>query len=240
MPARGARARAAQLRVAAGDPPAARSHAAAQGADQRARIIELLCAIPGSSSTLAQVLIAEFGLDMARCPTVRLFVSSAEAPSRPPRISWPPALRSNPAQAPLADRARQGSRPTKGTYFAAHFAPARPSAASPSDRRHPARNPGRLFPHRRRPGPTASSAPAGSASATPPNTARADSNANSKRSGTPSRGNAPKSTSRPPEPADTLQLRPHSPTNDRSANVARPLVDFTGANARPYPGALPG
>ena len=74
--------------------------------------------------------------------------------SRPSRISWPPALRSNPAQAPLADRARQGRRPTKGTDFAADFPQLRGRLRrAQSDRRHPARNPGRLLRHRPRPGP---------------------------------------------------------------------------------------
>jgi hypothetical protein len=101
---------------------------------------------PGLQVHAAQVLIAEIRPQHGSLPDRQALRLIGRSTSRPPRISWPPALRSNPAQAPLADRARQGRRPTKGTYFAAHFAQLRGRLRrAQSDRRHPARNPGRLF-----------------------------------------------------------------------------------------------
>ena len=61
-----------------------------------AQIVELLCTIPGVQAHAAQVLIAECGLDMTRVPDRRALRVLGRRLPRPPRISRPPTLGTNP------------------------------------------------------------------------------------------------------------------------------------------------
>ena len=101
-----------------------------------AKIVELLCTIPGVQAHAAQVLIAECGLDMSRVPDRRALRLLGRRMPRPPRVSRPPALGTDPPRAELAapsqltECARAAVR-TKGTYLAAHFAQLRGRRGEP-------------------------------------------------------------------------------------------------------------
>jgi transposase len=90
-----------------------------------AQIVELLCTIPGVQVHAAQVLIAECGLDMARFPTVKHFVSWAGAcPGHHESAGRRRSGHTRPGPRWLTDTltecAKAAAR-TKGTYLAAHF-----------------------------------------------------------------------------------------------------------------------
>lgn len=100
-----------------------------------AKIIELLCTIPGVQVHAAQVLIAECGLDMTVFPTVGHFASWAGAcPGHDQSAGRRKSGRSRPGPswltAQLTECARAAAR-AKGTYLAAHFAQLRGRRGEP-------------------------------------------------------------------------------------------------------------
>jgi transposase len=100
-----------------------------------AKIIELLCTIPGVQVHAAQVLIAECGLDMSVFPTVGHFASWAGAcPGHHQSAGRRKSGRSRPGPswltAQLTECARAAAR-AKGTYLAAHFAQLRGRRGEP-------------------------------------------------------------------------------------------------------------
>jgi transposase len=100
-----------------------------------ARIVELLCTIPGVQVHAAQVLIAECGLDMSVFPTVGHFASWAGAcPGHHQSAGRRKSGRSRPGPswltAQLTECARAAAR-AKGTYLAAHFAQLRGRRGEP-------------------------------------------------------------------------------------------------------------
>jgi transposase len=100
-----------------------------------ARIVELLCTIPGVQAHAAQVLIAECGLDMTVFPTVGHFASWAGAcPGHHQSAGRRRSGRSRPGPSwltsQLTECARAAAR-AKGTYLAAHFAQLRGRRGEP-------------------------------------------------------------------------------------------------------------
>jgi transposase len=100
-----------------------------------AKIVELLCTIPGVQVHAAQVLIAECGLDMSVFPTVGHFASWAGAcPGHHQSAGRRKSGRSRPGPswltAQLTECARAAAR-AKGTYLAAHFAQLRGRRGEP-------------------------------------------------------------------------------------------------------------
>ncbi len=100
-----------------------------------ARIVELLCTIPGVQTHAAQVLIAECGLDMGRFPTVAHFASWAGAcPGHHESAGRRRSGQTRPGPRWLTDAltecAKAAAR-TKGTYLAAHFAQLRGRRGEP-------------------------------------------------------------------------------------------------------------
>jgi transposase len=100
-----------------------------------AKLIELLCTIPGVHVHAAQVLIAECGLDMSVFPTVGHFASWAGAcPGHHQSAGRRKSGRSRPGPswltAQLTECARAAAR-AKGTYLAAHFAQLRGRRGEP-------------------------------------------------------------------------------------------------------------
>src|SRR5215212_9820419 len=100
-----------------------------------ARIIELLCTIPGVQAHAAQVLIAECGLDMTLFPTVGHFASCAGAcPGQHESAGRRRSGRTRPGPRWLTDQLTECARAavrTKGTYLAAHFAQLRGPRGEP-------------------------------------------------------------------------------------------------------------
>jgi transposase len=100
-----------------------------------ARIVELLCTIPGVQIHAAQVLIAECGLDMARFPTVAHFVSWAGAcPGHHESAGRRRSGQTRPGPRWLTDALTECARAavrTKDTYLAAHFAQLRGRRGEP-------------------------------------------------------------------------------------------------------------
>jgi transposase len=91
-----------------------------------ARVVELLCTIPGVAVRTAQVLIAECGLDMARFPTVGHFASWAGmCPGHHESAGRRRSGRTRPGPRWLTEaltEAAKAAARTKGTYLAAHHA----------------------------------------------------------------------------------------------------------------------
>lgn len=91
-----------------------------------ARIVELLCTIPGVGVRTAQVLIAECGLDMTRFPTVGHFASWAGmCPGHHESAGRKRSGRTRPGPRWLTEaltEAAKAAARTKGTYLAAHHA----------------------------------------------------------------------------------------------------------------------
>jgi transposase len=123
-----------------------------------AKIVELLCTIPGVALRTAQVLIAECGLDMSRFPTAGHLASWAGiCPGHHESAGRRRSGRTRPGPKWLkrsADRVRQVRRPHQGHLLrrslrAAPWTPRR----TQGDRRYPPRHPRRLLLHRSRPGP---------------------------------------------------------------------------------------
>jgi transposase len=100
-----------------------------------ARIVELLCTIPGVHTHAAQVLIAECGLDMTRFPTVGHFASWAGAcPGHHESAGRRRSGRTRPSPRWLTDQLTECARAavrTKGTYLAAHYAQLRGRRGEP-------------------------------------------------------------------------------------------------------------
>jgi transposase len=100
-----------------------------------ARIVELVCTIPGVQIHAAQVLIAECGLDMARFPTVAHFVSWAGAcPGHHESAGRRRSGQTRPGPRWLTDALTECARAavrTKDTYLAAHFAQLRGRRGEP-------------------------------------------------------------------------------------------------------------
>ena len=100
-----------------------------------AKIVELLCTIPGVAVRTAQVLIAECGLDMSRFPTVGHFASWAGiCPGHHESAGRKKSGRTRPGPkwltAALTESAKAAAR-TKGTYLAAHHAQLRGRRGEP-------------------------------------------------------------------------------------------------------------
>lgn len=94
--------------------------------EPHARLVELLCTIPGVAARTAQVLIAECGLDMSIFPTVAHFASWAGmCPGHHESAGRRRSGRTRPGPRwlteALTEAAKAASR-TKGTYLAAHHA----------------------------------------------------------------------------------------------------------------------
>jgi transposase len=100
-----------------------------------ARIVELLCTVPGVQAHAAQVLIAECGLDMTRFPTVAHFASWAGAcPSHNESAGRRRTGRTRPGPRWLTDQLTECAKAavrTKGTYLAAHYAQLRGRRGEP-------------------------------------------------------------------------------------------------------------
>jgi transposase len=100
-----------------------------------AKIVELLCTIPGVQAHAAQVLIAECGLDMTLFPTVGHFASWAGAcPGHHESAGRRRSGRTRPGPRWLTDQLTECARAavrTKGTYLAAHFAQLRGRRGEP-------------------------------------------------------------------------------------------------------------
>ena len=90
-----------------------------------ARIVELLCTIPGVQTHAAQVLIAECGLDMSRFPTVAHFASWAGAcPGHHESAGRRRSRQTRPGPRWLTDALTECAKAavrTKGTYLAAQY-----------------------------------------------------------------------------------------------------------------------
>jgi transposase len=91
-----------------------------------ARVVELLCTIPGVAVRTAQVLIAECGLDMTRFPTVGHLASWAGiCPGHHESAGRRRSGRTRPGPRWLTEaltEAAEAAARTKGTYLAAHHA----------------------------------------------------------------------------------------------------------------------
>lgn len=100
-----------------------------------AKIVELLCTIPGVQAHAAQVLIAECGLNMAVFPTVGHFVSWAGAcPGHHQSAGYRRSGRTRHGPRWLTEQLTECARAavrTKGTYLAAHFAQLRGRRGEP-------------------------------------------------------------------------------------------------------------
>jgi transposase len=100
-----------------------------------AKIVELLCTIPGVQAHAAQVLIAECGFDMTLFPTVGHFASWAGAcPGHHESAGRRRSGRTRPGPRWLTDQLTECARAavrTKGTYLAAHFAQLRGRRGEP-------------------------------------------------------------------------------------------------------------
>jgi transposase len=100
-----------------------------------ARIVELLCTIPGVQTHAAQVLIAECGLDMTRFPTVGHFASWAGAcPGHHESAGRRRSGQTRPGPRWLTDALTECAKAavrTKDTYLAAHFAQLRGRRGEP-------------------------------------------------------------------------------------------------------------
>jgi transposase len=100
-----------------------------------AKIVELLCTIPGVVTRTAQVLIAECGLDMSRFPTVGHLTSWAGiCPGNRESAGRRQSGRTRPGpkwlREALTESAKAAAR-TKGTYLAAHHAQLRGRRGEP-------------------------------------------------------------------------------------------------------------
>jgi transposase len=100
-----------------------------------AKVVELLCTIPGVAVRTAQVLIAECGLDMSRFPTVGHFASWAGiCPGHHESAGRKKSGRTRPGPRwlteALTESAKAAAR-SKGTYFAAHHAQLRGRRGEP-------------------------------------------------------------------------------------------------------------
>jgi transposase len=123
-----------------------------------AKIVELLCTIPGVALRTAQVLIAECGLDMSRFPTAAHLASWAGICPGAQRVRRTPTLGTNPPRSEVADRGAdrvgQVRRPHQGHLLRRSLrAATRTPRRAQGDRRHPPRHPDRLLLHRSRPSP---------------------------------------------------------------------------------------
>jgi hypothetical protein len=81
-----------------------------------ARIVELLCTIPGVQAHAAQVPIAECGLNMARVSDRTALRLVGRGVPRPPRISRPSAPGAHPSRPALAHRAAHRMRPRRRSH----------------------------------------------------------------------------------------------------------------------------
>jgi transposase len=99
------------------------------------QIVELLCTIPGVALRIAQVLIAECGLDMSRFPTAGHLVSWAGiCPGHHESAGRRRSGRTRPGPKWLTEaltEAAEAAARTKGTYLAAHFAQLRGRRGEP-------------------------------------------------------------------------------------------------------------
>ncbi|MGZ6590233.1 MAG: IS110 family RNA-guided transposase, partial [Solirubrobacteraceae bacterium] len=100
-----------------------------------AKVVELLCTIPGVAVRTAQVLIAECGLDMGRFPTVGHFASWAGVcPGHHESAGRKKSGRTRPGPKWLTEaltEAAKAAARTKGTYLAAHHAQLRGRRGEP-------------------------------------------------------------------------------------------------------------
>jgi transposase len=100
-----------------------------------AKIVELLCTIPGVALRTAQVLIAECGLDMSQFPTAGHLASWAGiCPGHHESAGRRRSGRTRPGPKWLTEaltEAAKAAARTKGTYFAAHFAQLRGRRGEP-------------------------------------------------------------------------------------------------------------
>jgi Transposase IS116/IS110/IS902 family len=100
-----------------------------------AKLVELLCTIPGVALRTAQVLIAECGLDMSRFPTAGHLASCAGiCPGHNESAGRRRSGRTRPGPKWLTDtltEAAKSAARTRGTYFAAHFAQLRGRRGEP-------------------------------------------------------------------------------------------------------------
>ena len=123
-----------------------------------AKVVELLCTIPGVALRTVQVLIAECGLNMSRFPTVGHFASWAGVcPGHHESAGRKKSGRTRPGPRwlteALTESAKAAAR-TRGTYLGAHHAQQGETTwGGESDRRATPRHPRRVLPHRSRPGP---------------------------------------------------------------------------------------
>lgn len=100
-----------------------------------AKIVDLVCTIPGVALRTAQVLIAECGLDMTRFPTVAHFASWAGiCPGHHESAGRRRSGRTRPGPRWLIDALTESAKAaarTKGTYLAAHHAQLRGRRGEP-------------------------------------------------------------------------------------------------------------
>ena len=100
-----------------------------------AKVVELLCTIPGVAVRTAQVLIAECGLDMGRFPTVGHFASWAGVcPGHHESAGRKKSGRTRPGPKWLTEaltEAAKAAARSKGTYLAAHHAQLRGRRGEP-------------------------------------------------------------------------------------------------------------
>jgi transposase len=122
-----------------------------------ADLIELLCTIPGVGVRIAEILIAECGVDMSVSPDRRPpRLLGGDLPRHQP-VRPQTRLRKDPERRHLAVHRAHPSRPRRRPHQEQLpriplLAAPRPPRRSQSDRRRPARHPHRLLPHRPRPG----------------------------------------------------------------------------------------
>ena len=100
-----------------------------------AKVVELLCTIPGVAVRTAQVLIAECGLDMGRFPTIGHFASWAGVcPGHHESAGRKKSGRTRPGPKWLTEaltEAAKAAARSKGTYLAAHHAQLRGRRGEP-------------------------------------------------------------------------------------------------------------
>ena len=202
-------------------------------------VLELLCTIPGVQTHAAQVLIAECGLDMTLFPTVGHFASWAGAcPGHHESAGRRRSGRTRPGPRWLTDQLTECARAavrTKGTYLAAHYAQLRGRRGEPKAIGAIRHDLLVAYYHVVRDQvPFRELGPTGSASATRPDTARADSNVNSKRSATRSTSNT---SSRPHKPPETSDNQPglastSPPARTHAAQTSPATRGFTGQPPR--------
>ena len=124
--------------------------------EPHAKLVELIRTIPGVGRSIAEVLIAECGVDMNVFGSAEHLASWAGICPGTNHSGRQAPLRHHPPRRPLAAHRTQRSRPRRRAHQAdlsrlPLLADPRPPRREESDRRHPPRHPDRLPPHHPRP-----------------------------------------------------------------------------------------